>query len=401
MKFSYQARTKTGEIQTGFVEASSREGALAVLQKYGLYVTFLVQTKEPFWQRRIKLFKKASKQDVVFLTRQLAVMLRSSIPVVESFETIARQLAKPEFQEQVLKIAEQVEGGDSLSKALSSFPGLFSPFYIGMVRSGEVSGNVPESLDYLANYLEREQDFTSKLLMGIIYPVFVLIVFFAIVFLMGIVVIPRFAEIFTGMEVELPVLTKLVLAFTSFMRDNWLVFLLGFLAFWVFIILLLRSKEFRTSLDKLLLDLPVLSSFFKKFFLVRIALTLSTLIAGGVPISQALEISSDVVGNDVYKDIVLKTRDGVRAGQTISSVLSAYPETFTLFFIQMTVVGEKTGHLEKTLQNVVSLYQKEVDRSLEAIIKLLEPALIVVLGGLVFLMAIALFVPLFRIGLTM
>jgi type IV pilus assembly protein PilC len=399
VKFSYQARTNTGQVKTGVVEASSREGALSVLQRYGLYITFLSEVKAPFWQKRVEFLQKISKKDVVFFTRQLAIMLRSNIPVVESIETIARQLKKLNFRDQILKIAELVEGGDSLSRALSSFPDLFSPFYIGMVKSGEASGNVPESLDYLADYLERQQDFTSKVIMAIIYPAFVLAVFFGIMLLMGIVVIPRFGEIFAGMGTDLPFLTRLVIEGATFVKQHWLLLVFGLIGLGFCGYLFLKSRETKKALDGIVLDLPILGSFFKKFFLVHIALNLSTLISGGVPISHALEISSDVVGNNVYKKIILQTRDGVRAGQTISSILSAYPEQFPLFFVQMTVVGEKTGHLEKTLKNVVTLYQKEVDRTLEALIKFLEPALIIFLGILVALLAFALFVPLFQRGM--
>lgn len=401
MKFSYQARTKTGEIQTGFVEASSREGALSVLQQYGLYVTYLSKIKEPFWEKSVEFLRRTSRKDIVFFTRQLAVMLKSNIPVVESMETIARQIKKLKFQEEVLKMAEHIEGGESLSKTLAVFPKLFSPFYIGMIKSGEISGNVPESLEYLADYLEKEQDFNSKLITALIYPIFVLLVFFVVLMLMGVIVVPKFNEIFAGMESELPFTTRVILGFGDFVSAWWVLIVSGAVIFIVFISILLRSKEFKIFFDKATLELPVVSSFFKKFYLSRVALNLSTLIAGGVSISQALEITGDVVGNGVYKDIILKTRDGVRAGQSISSILSSYPETFTIFFIQMAVVGEKTGHLEKTLTNVVGLYQKEVDRSLDLMVKFLEPLMIIFLGGLVAFLAFALFVPLFQKGLTM
>lgn len=400
MKFSYQARTKQGEVQTGFVEASSREGALEVLQHYGLYVTYLSEIQEPFWQKRIGFFRRASKKDVVFFTRQLAIMLKSNIPVVESLEIIARQIKKIGFQEQVLKVAESVEGGESLSKALSPFPNLFSKFYLGMVKSGEISGNVPGSLDYLADYLEKEQDFKSKIIMSVIYPFFVLLVFFAVMLIMGIVVVPRFGEVFEGMEGELPIVTRLIIAFSLGIKQWWPALLVSFVIFIVGLFFLFKLKETRKFLDKAFLELPIAKEFFKKFFLAHIALNLSTLISAGIPIAQALEITGDIVGNDVYNKLLLEARDGVRGGRKISSILSTHPETVTLFFIQMTVVGEKTGHLEKTLQNVVNVYQKEVDRSVEGFLRFLEPALIIVLGVLVAIAAIGLFVPLFQKGLT-
>lgn len=400
MKFSYQARTKHGAIQTGFVEASSRNGALSVLQKYGLYITYLSKVREPVWQQRIEFLRKASRKDVVFFTRQLAIMLKSNIPVVESLETIARQLSKLGFREQILKMAEQVEGGEPLSKIFSSFPKLFSRFYIGMLKSGEVSGKVSDSLEYLADYLEKEHDFKSKVIMAIIYPVFVLMVFFVVVLIMGVVVVPQFAEIFEGMEANLPFITRLVIDFALIIKDWWFIVILSFISFCFSLFFFLKSKETKKILDRTFLEAPLINDFFKKFFLGHIALNLSTLVAAGIPISQSLEITSDVVGNDIYKEILLKTRDGVRAGKSISSILSSYPEAFTLFFIQMVVVGEKTGHLENTLQNVVRLYEKETDRIIEGFLKFLEPLLIIFLGVLVAITAISLFVPLFQKGLA-
>jgi type IV pilus assembly protein PilC len=146
--------------------------------------------------------------------------------------------------------------------------------------------------------------------------------------------------------------------------------------------------------------MPILGDFLKKYFLTRVALNLSTLVAGGVPILQALEITGDIVGNRRYKDIILRTREGVKAGQTLSSVLLGYPEEFPLLFVQMTVVGERTGHLESTLKNIVILYEKEVDRAVDSFIKLLEPMMILILGGLVAFLAMSLFVPLFQKGLS-
>lgn len=397
MRFSYQARTEEGEIQTGFVEASSREAALSVLQRYGLYVTYLTQLKEPFWQRRIEFFREASKGDIVAFTRQLSIMLKSEIPVVESLESVVRQTKKMGFQEKILKIAEMVEGGSTLSQAFSNFPEIFSPFYVGMLKSGEASGRIPESLEYLADHLEREQDFISKIITSIIYPAFILAVFFLVLFLMAIFLVPQFAEIFAG--IELPFLTRLVLGAADFLKRSWWILFLLFSGLGFSIFFSLKSEEGRKFLDKFSLDLPIFSDFLKKIYLSRFSLNLSTLIAGGVPITQALEITGDVVGNSVYKEIILKTRDGVRAGESISSVLASYPEVFPPLFLQMTIVGERAGHLEKTLQNVFTFYQKEVDRALDTFVKFLEPMLIIFLGLLVALLAVSLFLPIFQKGL--
>ena len=400
MKFSYQARTKEGEVQTGFVEASSKEAASSLLQKYGLFITYLGEVKKPFWQERIGFLQRASKKDIIFFTHQLSIMLKSNIPVVESLETIARQTKKEDFRETILKISEDVEGGSSLSQALSSYSKVFSPFYVGMVRSGETSGKVPESLNYLADYMERRQDFNSKLVMGLIYPSFVLFVFFAVILVMGIVVIPKFLEVFEGMETELPFITKMVLKFSVLLKQWWPLVIIFLVSLVFAVILGMRSKEVKKMLDGFFLQIPLLGGLLKKFYLSRIALNLSTMISGGISISEALEITGNVVGNEAYKEVVLRTRDGVRSGKSISIILGAHKDIFPLFFTQMVVVGERTGNLEKTLNNVVDFYEKDVDRSLDAFLRFLEPAMIVFLGGLVAAVALSLYIPLFQKGLT-
>jgi len=400
MKFSYQARNKDGDIQMGFIEASSKEMALEVLQGYGLYVTVLLEVKDPFWRSRIRFLNEASRKDIVSFTRQLAIMLKSNIPLVESFETIARQTRKKGFQEKLLKIAESVGGGETISKSLAEFPKMFSPFFIGMLKSGEASGRIPESLDYLANYLEKQQNFKSQIIAGLAYPGFVLVVFFGIAVVMAIFVIPNFEQVFADMDMELPILTQIVLGSANFIK-NWGILLALILAGLIgAAIYFFQDEENKKKMDKFILDLPFIGDLVSKMLLSRIALNLSTLIAGGVSISQSLEITSDLVANDVYKTIILKAREGVRAGRPISSVLAAYPKRFTFLFIQMITIGEKTGRLESSLQNVVDLYENEVNKSVETMTKLLEPILIIILGLTVALFALALFVPLFQQGMT-
>jgi len=398
MKFSYRARTEEGEVQSGVIEASSRESALEILNQYGLYATFLSSQKAPLWQRQVGFLKEASKKDIVSFTRQLSIMMKSDISLTESFETIGQQTKKPGFKEKIFKMAEKIESGSTLSQTLSEYPKFFSPFYIGMVKSGETSGGIAESLDHLTDYLEKQQGLMAQLAGAMAYPIFVLIVFVAMIFLISSFVVPSFEDVFTEMGTDLPLLTEIVIGFSKAIRKaGWLIFL-GFFGLIAGLVYFLKQKKGREFLDDFLLGLPVIGNFLAKLYLARIALNLSTLISGAVPISQALEITGDVVGNKIYQEIIAKTREGVMGGRTISSVLSSYPERFPFLFIQMVVVGEKTGHLEKSLSSIVEFYEKEVDRTLDSIIKLIEPVLMVVLGGLVGLLAMSLFVPLFQEG---
>jgi len=396
MKFNYQARTKEGELQTGVVEASSKEAALVLLQKYGLYITLLEEKALPFYARRLTLFEPVTKKDLVLFFRQLAVMFRSKVPLVEALETLGAQMKKTSFKEKIFKIMEEVEGGSSLSIALSRFPQLFSPFLIAIVKAGEASGKLSESLDYLANHLEREYEFSNKLKGAMTYPAFILFIALIIISLMVTFVLPQLSTILKESGEELPVLTQFVFGAGDFVKEKGLILILFFLAFLILVFSFKRMPEGKKIFDQILLKIPVLAEFFKKIYLCRLAENLSTMISSGLPITRSLEISGEVVGNETYKELILKAQAGVKRGEQISTVFAAYPEIFSPIFTQMTLVGEKTGTLDTTLMHLVGFYQKEIDRSINSLLSMLEPMLIVCLGIGVAIFAIAVIVPVYQ-----
>jgi len=231
MKFNYQTRTKTGEIQSGVVEASNREAAFNVLKTHGLYVTALEDRRAiPFYAQKLKFIERVSKKDIVLFSRQISIMFKSNVPIVESFRAIAKQTRKSVFREKILKLAEEIEGGTSLSKSLSLFPKLFTPFYISMVKSGEASGKLSDIFLYLADYLEKEYAFRSKIRGAMIYPLFILVVFIGVVALIMVYVIPQLSEVLKGTGQELPLATRVVMAASEFLKKRWwlaLIILIG------------------------------------------------------------------------------------------------------------------------------------------------------------------------------
>ena len=400
MRFNYQARNKTGEIQTGIVEASSRETAFNVLKTHGLYVTVLEGTETvPFFAKKLKFFERVTKKDIVLFSRQASIMFKSNVPIVETFKAIAEQTRKSVFKEKILKLGEEIEGGTSLSKTLSIYPKLFSPFYINMVKSGEASGKLSDVFIYLADYLEREQNFRSKITGAMVYPIFVLIVFVAVVAIIMVYVIPQLTEVLEGTGQELPAITKVVVAMSNFLKEKWWLVLLIIFVLAIALFQFSRSKQGKKFFDWNLLRVPLLGSFLKKLYLARFALNLSTLISGGLPIAQALEITGEVVGNDRYKKIIFETMDKVKRGDPISSVLEQYPNLIFPLFYQMVTVGEKTGTLDSSLKNVVVFFQNDVDRGLDNFVRLLEPIFIVLLGGVVAGLMGAVLLPLYSTGL--
>lgn len=399
MKFNYQARNKKGEVQSGVIDASSRETAAVLLQKHQLYITILEEAdKPPIYARRIKIFNRIPTKEIVLFSRQLSMMFKSKISLVESLRVLGAQTSHIDFREKLFKLVEDVEGGTSFSVALSRQKKLFSSFYISMVKAGEASGNLSGSLTYLADHLEREYNFNSKIKGAMVYPIMIILVAIIVLVLMMLYVVPQMTEILLDAGAELPLVTQIIISLSEFLkRWAWILFptIAGLI---IFLFKYRQTESGKEFFDKFFLKLPIIGPFLKMICLSRFAENLATLISGGLPIAQSLKITADIVGNIAYQQIILITQQEVRKGETISSVLSRFPEFFPPMFIQMTVVGEKTGSLDKTLLNLVDFYQGEVNRTLESILSILEPLLVVFLGLVVGGIMAAILLPLYQIA---
>ncbi len=395
MRFNYQGRLNDGQLQSGVVEASSRDDAIALLQKSGIYIIFLEEITPSFYTKEIKFLERVSKKDVVIFSRQLSIMFRSGIPIIESLRTIAEQINKKKFKIEIYKIADKVDGGNMLSQALLLFPETFTSFYVGMIKSGEISGRLSESLEYLADHLERDYNFNNKVIGALIYPVFIVFVFITILVLLVVFVVPGLKDVFEGME--LPWSTRFILGLGEFIVAYWWVIILATIGSVFSLYKFFKTQAGKSLFDKVVFRVPLIGDFVRKVNLIRIAENLSTLIAGGLPIVQALEATVDLVGSGSYKKILYETRDGVRRGELISSILINYPEYFPSLFTQMVIVGEKTGKIDSSLVNVVHFYRGDIDRSLEGMVKLIEPLMIVVIGGMIGLMVVSLLTPIYQV----
>ncbi len=396
MKFNYQARTKKGEVQSGTIEASSREAALVLLQKYGLYVTLLEAVGAvPVYARKIKIFEKTSRKDIVLFSRQLSLLFKSKVPLVEAIQVLSGQTKNLDLKEKIIELSEAVEGGTSFSVALSRYPQIFSSFYVSMVRAGETSGKLSESLEYLADHLERDYHLASKMKSMLIYPLLILFVVILVLALMVFFIIPQIGIVLQGNGQELPTITKISLGFSAFLRQWWWLIILGIFLLFFSITQYYRTEEGKKFFDRASLRLPIIGEFLKMIYLSRFAENLSTLISGGLPITQSLEITGEIVGNTAYKEVIFRTRDWVRKGEQISQVLADFPEIFPPVFVQMTLVGEKTGTLDSSLTHIVGFYKKEIDRTVDTFLNILEPALIVILGIIVAGLMFSVLMPLY------
>lgn len=398
MEFKYKAKTESGDIQKGTVEADSRDEALSTLDSHSLTVVELQAKKDiPIYEREfdIPFLHRVSQRDLVVFSRELATLVGGEVAIVEALRSLSRQVSNPRFKTVISEVAQDVKGGEALSKALSRHDEVFSDFYINLVKSAEASGTLNETLNYLADYQERRYETISNIRGAMMYPAFVLAATLVIGVLTMIFIIPQLTDIFSGPDVTLPLPTKILITISNFLRSYWYVALGAFgggaYGFWKWI----HTEEGRKKWHKALLHMPYFGKIFRKFYLSRLASNLSTLLKGGISIIQTLEISSQVIGNEVYKNILLEAKEQVRVGKSISSVFTYYEEVPPMF-TEMVKVGEKSGNMGEMLGKLSNFYRKEVDRIIERLSEIIEPVLIIILGAGVAFLAISIIMPIYN-----
>jgi len=398
MKYNYLARTQKGEIQTGAIEAPSESAAIETLQSHNLVVVAIeLLEKKAFLSMNLKIFGRVSKKEVVIFCRQLSILVGSEVPVVQSLKSLAAQTSNRTFKEIIDHIASDVEGGTLLSKSFEKYPKVFSNFYVNLIRAGEAAGRLQASLEFLAEHLEKEYYLISKVQRAMYYPGFVLGAFVLIFIGMMIWVVPELTDFLEGFGVELPLITRIIIGISNFcVSFSWLIGLVavgGGLGFWYFI----KIPVGREIFDRIKLRLPILGNVLRQTYLAHFTKNLSTLIKGGLPIIQALEISGSVINNKVFQKIISKARDEVSRGSSISSVFEK--ETLIPPVVsQMIKTGEKTGRLDYILENLANFYTREVDNIVDNLSSLIEPILIVCLGAMVAVLMSAILLPIYSMS---
>jgi len=399
MKFNYQARTKEGETQTGVVEAGSREAAIETLQRHDLVVVFLEGLSEaPIYTRSLKIFQRIKSKEITVFYRQLAILFEASVSPLDSLRILAEQTSNQLFKDLIFEVEEDVRGGETLSSAMSKRPKVFSPFYVNVVRAGEATGKLHEVLRYLADHAEREYNLTFKVKGAFTYPIAIFSMFLVVGTLMMIFVVPQLTSMLKEMGTELPITTKILISVSEFMKSFWWLLAIILVGAVVGIMRATKTEKGRHVIDILKLKIPVFKGLFQKIYLARFSENFKTLLVGGIPILKALDITSTVIGNSVYEKIIQEAKDRVRVGKTIASAFSGYPKQFTPMLTQMVAVGEKTAALEPILDKVALFYQQEVDRMVSNMTQLIEPMMILVLGGAVGFLVASILMPIYNIG---
>lgn len=348
-----------------------------------------------------QLFKgggKITPLDIAVFSRQLATMLAAGIPLVQAFEIVGVGHDKPAMQKLILDIKSQIEAGSSLHEALKKHPLYFDDLYVNLVEAGEQAGALENLLDKVATYKEKTEALKKKIKKALVYPAAVLAVAVIVTVILLLFVIPQFEELFKGFGADLPTFTRLVIDLSRFVQDTgWLLLAIAIGAVMVFRYFYKRSRPLRQFLDRVMLKLPVLGPILVKAAIARYARTLSTMFAAGVPLVEAMQSVAGATGNIVYEDAVMKMRDEVATGLRLQRAMEN-TGLFPNMVVQMIAVGEESGSLDEMAAKVADFYELEVDAAVDAMSSLLEPLIMVILGGLVGSLVVAMYLPIFKLG---
>ena len=399
MKFKYSARTKTGEMQAGFIEAINKESAFNTLSGHNLFILSLeAEAKKGGLDEIFSFLNRVKKKDLVIFTRQFATLLEAEIPLSDALKTLYAQTKNAKLKETIFEISSDIDAGLSLSQALERHGKVFSEFYINLIRSAEVTGRVQESMIFLADYLEKDMALMGRIRNALIYPAFVILLFIAVVGILLVVVFPQLKPIFEDTGVELPFVTKILLGSGDFLISWWwaiaAILGVGGLA----LIDYLRTEEGKIVLDNTLIKMPLLGPLFQKLYVARFAQSAQVLIKGGIPVAQAIEISGHTVDSAVYREALKSVADGVRRGELLSQAIASNTEVFPPLLSQMTAVGESTGRLDDMLDRIAVFYSREVDSTVGNLVELIQPAVMVAIGVMVGVLFAAVLLPIYDLA---
>ncbi|MCB1788642.1 MAG: type II secretion system F family protein [Gammaproteobacteria bacterium] len=393
--FAWEGTDRKGNRVKGESRAANIALARADLRRQGIAPLKLRKKSTSIFSERKK---KITSKDIAVFSRQLATMMSAGVPMVQAFDIVGRGHNNPSMQELVLSIKADVEGGTSLTAALRKHPLHFDDLFCNLVEAGEQAGVLETLLDKIATYKEKTESLKSKIKKALFYPTAVVVVAILITSIIMIFVIPQFKDLFSSFGADLPAFTKIVLKISDFVAGWWWA-ILGTTVLGVVIAsnIWKRSPKFRETLDRLLLKIPVIGMIMHKAALARFCRTTATMFTAGVPLVEALQSVAGATGSAVYGNAVLKMRDDVATGQSLTLAMRQQG-LFPHMVIQMVTIGEESGALDDMLAKVADFYEEEVDNAVDALSSLLEPLIMVVLGTVVGGLVVALYLPIFQLG---
>ncbi len=395
--FLWEARTIKGELKKGEIDASDEGVVRTQLRRKGLK-SIAVKTKPKDLLEYIPALKgKVKEKEIIVFARQFSTMINAGLPIVQCLEMLATQEQNKVFAKIIQTVKEDIEAGSTLSDALKKYPKIFDNLFVNLISAGEAGGILDKILLRLSNYMEKSAKLKSKVKGALVYPISVLVISIAVVAVLLLKVIPVFQNMYSGMGQALPGPTQFLVNASEFARANFLYSIIGLFVLIVGFKKFYGTEKGRRLVDGFVLKLPVFGELLKKVAVAKFSRTLSTMLGSGVPIIEGLEIVSRTAGNKVVEEVLLETRKKISEGKTIAEPLSE-SGIFPPMVVQMIAVGENTGALDGMLSKIADFYDDEVDAAVASMTSLLEPALMVFLGGTVGGMIIALYLPIFQMA---
>lgn len=405
MKFAYKAMNRDGKEVFGVIESESQALAINDVKNLGLFPT-VVREASKSDERRARKTKKGVNEfyiggvkvkQLVIMTRQLSTLIDAGLPLLRSLNILIAQQKASKLKDILREMTADIQGGSTFSDALAKHPKYFDRLYVNMVRAGEVGGMLEVVLQRLSIFMERRQALKRKVKGAMIYPIAVLTIAAGIVWFLLTYIVPEFATVFKDFGAKLPAMTMILINIGDFCRFKWWIVLLTITTTLNVIKILSKIKLTKRIMDRVVLKIPLVGDLVTKVAVARFARTLGTLITSGVPILQSLKITKETIGNEVIENAIMKVHDSIKDGDTIAAPLDE-SKVFPAMVVNMIDVGEETGSLDSMLMKVADIYDAEVEAAVEAMLRLMEPVIIIVLGGIIGFIVIALYLPIFSLA---
>ncbi len=399
MLFNYEAVDQTGAKKDGAIDAVNVDIAISSLQRRGLVITSIHESDAggSIFSKNLAFLDRVSNKDIVILSRQLATLFQAQVSALRIFRLLSGEATNKALGKKLAVVADDLQAGSSISNALAKHPKVFSEFYVNMVKAGEESGKLDETFNYLADYLDRTYELVSKAKGALIYPAFVIVTFITVMILMFTMVIPKISAILVESGQEVPFYTRIVLGLSNFFVDYGFILLGLVMVGGFFLVRYIRTPTGSYVFDRVKLSIPYISTLFRKLYLSRLSDNMNTMLVSGIPMVRALELTSSVINNSIYKKIISKALEDVKAGKPMSEALAGNTEIPGIM-IQMMKVGEETGELGNILKTLANFYAREVRTAVDALVDLIEPLMIVSLGAGVAILLASVLIPIYNVA---
>lgn len=394
-KYSYTARNEEGLEKTGEITANSKKGLADILRQQGLLLTSAEIIAE---KKKMEIFSvRVSAIDKIMFTRNLYLMIKAGLSILRALNILAKQTAKKGFKGIIVEVKKKIEKGAMFATSLQAYPKVFSPFYISMIKMGELSGQLEKVLNELAMQMKKDRELMVKVRSALMYPAVVLMTMVIVAILMVVMVLPQLTDIFEDFEVELPLTTRILISISHFIQDYGIFVIIGAVALIALLVFLSRTRDGKRLIHAFYVRMFILGPIVRKINIARFSRNLSTLLRSGIPITKALQITHDVLGNIYYKRAMTEAVRKVKKGIKMVDILEEEKTLFPPLVTQMIMVGEETGSLDDILNEIADFYEKEVTETMNNLSSILEPVLMVILGLAVGIVAVSIVSPIYSL----